>query len=71
MTSERKNLNNPLVKTNSGQIQKNTDSPAVAIIRNTAKLGESIKTAYSNEVTKSIVLRTEYEIWSEFDESIK
>ncbi|MCL1464570.1 hypothetical protein [Argonema galeatum] len=67
MVNDNGAQNEDLLKTSSSQIQKYSNTPAIQLIRNTAKLSESMKTAYSNEVTKSIAIRTEYEIWLEYD----
>ncbi|MBD2184234.1 hypothetical protein [Aerosakkonema funiforme] len=67
MTNDYGTPNNDLLKTSNSQIQKYNNNPAIQLIRNTAKLSESIKTAYSDEVTKSIAIRTEFEIWLEYD----
>ncbi|MFB2974426.1 hypothetical protein ACE1CD_36330 [Aerosakkonema sp. BLCC-F183] len=67
MTNDYGAQNNDLLKSSNSQIQKYNNNPAIQLIRNAAKLSESIKTAYSDEVTKSIAIRTEFEIWLEYD----
>lgn len=66
MTNQNSNPNNALSRRSSSELKK-YDNPAVQIASGIVKVEESVKTLYSQEVNKSIILKTEFEVWDEYD----
>lgn len=52
---------------NNDQIKKNSNALA-KIVGNIVKVEKSLEGFYSNEVNKSIVIRTEFEVWDDYDQ---
>ena len=66
MTNQNSNPNNALSRRSSSELKK-YDNPAVQIASAIVKVEESVKTLYSQEVNKSIIIKTEFEVWDEYD----
>ncbi len=67
MSSNNLSNSHSLIKSSTGQLIKYSN-PVVRVASEIARFEESVKTVYSEEVNKSIIARTEFEAWDEYDQ---
>ncbi len=64
MFDSKRNLS---LSINNSQIKKNSNALA-KIAGDIVQIEKSLEVFYSNEVNKSIIIRTEFEIWDDYDQ---